>query len=36
VFDRAAQKFMVVDACELKDHVELPAVLKKNQVVLVD
>jgi RES domain len=36
VFDRAVQKFVVVDACELKDHVELPAVLKKNQVVLVD
>jgi hypothetical protein len=36
VFDRAVEKFLVVDACELKDHVELPAMLKKNHVVLVD
>ena len=36
VFDRAVTKFMVVDACELKDHAELPAVLKRNQVVLVE
>jgi len=36
VFDRAMEKFRVVDACELKDTLELPAVLKKNQVVLID
>jgi hypothetical protein len=36
VFDRATQKFAVVDACELKDHPELPAVLKRNKVVLVE
>jgi hypothetical protein len=27
---------VVVDACELKDHPELPAVLERNRVVLVD
>lgn len=36
VFDRAVAKFMVVDACELKDHPELPAVLKRNKVALVE
>ncbi len=36
VFDRALGKLMVVDACELKDHPELPAVLERNAVVLVD
>jgi RES domain-containing protein len=36
VFDRAVEKFAVVDACELKDHAELPAVLERNRVVLVD
>jgi hypothetical protein len=36
VFDRAIEKFLVVDACELKDHPELPAVLERNRVVLVD
>ena len=36
VFDRAVGKLRVIDACELKDHLELPAVLKKNQVELLD
>jgi len=36
VFDRAVAKFMVVDACELKDHPELPAVLKRNKVALAE
>jgi hypothetical protein len=36
VFDRAAGKFFVVDACELKDHAELPVALERNKVVLVD
>jgi len=36
VFDRALEKFAVVDACELKNHPELPAVLKRNKVVLSD
>jgi RES domain-containing protein len=36
VFDRAVEKFVVVDACELKNHAELPAVLQRNWVVLVD
>jgi hypothetical protein len=36
VFDRAVEKFVVVDACELKDHSELPAILERNRVVLVD
>jgi hypothetical protein len=36
VFDRAVEKFAVFDACELKDHPELPAVLERNRVVLVD
>jgi hypothetical protein len=36
VFDRGLEKFAVVDACELKDHAELPAVLERNKVVLVD
>jgi hypothetical protein len=30
------EKFVVVDACKLKDHPELPAVLKRNKVVLLD
>jgi hypothetical protein len=36
VFERAVKKLRVDDACELKDHAELPTVLKKNRVVLVD
>jgi hypothetical protein len=36
VFDRAVGKLKVVDACELKDHPELPAVLERNKVVLLD
>jgi hypothetical protein len=36
VFDRAVAKFAVVDACELKDHAELPAVLERNKVVLLE
>jgi hypothetical protein len=36
VFDRAVGKFFVVDAYELKDHPELPAVLERNRVQLVD
>jgi hypothetical protein len=36
VFDRALGKLSVVDACELKDHAELPAVLERNQVTLVE
>ena len=36
VFDRAIGKFAIIDACELKDHPELPVVLKRNRVVLVE
>jgi RES domain len=36
VFDRAVGKFRVVEACELKDHLELPAVLEQNKVTLVE
>ena len=36
VFDRAVGKLGVIDACELKDHAELPAVLERNKVVLVE
>ena len=36
VFDRAVGKLRVDDACELKDTEELPAVLERNKVVLVD
>jgi hypothetical protein len=36
VFDRAVEKFAVVDTRELKDHAELPAVLERNGVVLLD
>jgi hypothetical protein len=36
VFDRAVGKLFVVDACQLKDHPELPAVLERNHVVLVE
>lgn len=36
VFDQAVEKFLVVDACELKDPPELPAVLKRNKVVVLD
>jgi RES domain len=36
VFDRGVQKLRVIDACELKDHMELPAVLERNHVALVE
>jgi hypothetical protein len=36
VFDRATEKFAVVDACELKNHPELPPVLERNKVVLLE
>jgi hypothetical protein len=36
VFDRAVKKLRVIDACELKDHPELPAVLQRNRVTLVE
>jgi hypothetical protein len=36
VFDRAVEKLRVVETCELKDCEELPAVLKRNKVVLVE
>jgi hypothetical protein len=36
VFDRGVEKIVVVDACELKEHPELPAVLERNKVQLVD
>ncbi len=36
VFERAGEKLTVVDACELKDHEELPSVLERNKVVLVE
>jgi len=36
VFDRAVGKLRVVDACELKDAEELPGVLKRNGVTLLD
>jgi hypothetical protein len=36
VYDRTVGKLRVVDACELKDHAELPGVLERNKVVLVD
>jgi RES domain len=34
VFDRALEKFAVVDACELNNHPELPTVLERIEVVL--
>lgn len=36
VFDRAVGKLRVDEACELKDHAELPVVLERNKVVLLD
>jgi RES domain len=36
VFDRGVGKLRVIDACELKDHMELPGVLERNGVTLVD
>jgi hypothetical protein len=36
VFDRAVEKFAVLDACELKEHAELPEVLERNKVLLVE
>jgi hypothetical protein len=35
-FDRAVEKFAVLDACELKEHAGLPAVLERNKVLLVE
>jgi hypothetical protein len=34
VFNRAVEKFAVLDACELKNHPELSAVLERNKVVV--
>jgi hypothetical protein len=36
VFERAVKKLRVVEACELKDHAELPAVFERNKVALVE
>jgi RES domain len=36
VFDRAVQKLRVDEACELKDQSELPSVLERNKVILVE
>lgn len=36
VFDRGIEKLRVVQASELKDHPELPALLEKNKVVLAE
>jgi hypothetical protein len=36
VFERAVAKLRVDEACELKDHPELPGVLERNQVILVE
>jgi hypothetical protein len=36
VFDRAIQKLTVLDACALKDHRELPALLAKGGSQLVE
>ena len=36
VFDRGIEKLRVVEASELKDHAELPAVLERNGVALLD
>lgn len=36
VFGRAIEKLRVAEACELKDHPELPALLEKIKVVLVE
>jgi hypothetical protein len=36
VFDRGMGKLRVIEAWELKDHMELPGVLERNGVTLVD
>jgi hypothetical protein len=36
VFSRVKEKFAIADACELKDHPELPAVLQLHRIQLVD
>jgi hypothetical protein len=36
VFDRALHKFLVIDACALKDHPQLPAVLEQGRISLMD
>jgi hypothetical protein len=36
VFERAVGKLKVDEACELKDAEELPAVLERNKVILLD
>jgi hypothetical protein len=36
VFDRALAKIFVIDACELKDHPQLPMMLEQGGIQLVD
>ena len=36
VFDRALDKFVVIDACELKDHPQLPMLLEQGGIQLFD
>ena len=36
VFGRAVEKLTVLDACELKDHADLPAVLERNRIALLE
>jgi hypothetical protein len=36
VFDRALDKLIVIDARELKDHPQLPALLEQGGIQLVD
>jgi len=36
VFERAVGKLRVIDACELKEHEELPSVLERSKVLLVE
>jgi hypothetical protein len=35
VFERAVEKLLVLEACELKDHPELPGVLERHGIQLV-
>jgi hypothetical protein len=35
VFERAVEKLLVLEACELKDHPELPEVLERHGIQLV-
>jgi len=35
VFERAVDKLIVLEACELKDHPELPDVLERHGIQLV-